>query len=151
MRTESDGASEEPGRDLPRNATVTDEGTNAHGDGLLQLDPPAIVPPDPERIDHLPASIPARFEDIRFLGRGGMGTVYRARDKQLTRDVAIKFVHGEHGTRFLREARAQARVAHEQVCKIYDVGLAEGRPYITMQLVEGDPLSSAGVSMTLEQ
>jgi len=102
-------------------------------------------------IDQIPPSILNRFDNLSFLGRGGMGTVYRGWDKQLSREVAIKFVHSRDAAGFLREARAQAQITHENVCKIYDVGLAEGQPYITMQLVRGVPLSSASKNMTLEE
>jgi len=99
----------------------------------------------------LPPSILDRFDDLHFLGRGGMGTVYRGFDKQLAREVAIKFVHGHDAAKFLREARAQARITHDNVCKIYDVGFADGQPYITMQLVRGDSLSVVSKEMTLEE
>ncbi|MDI3287470.1 serine/threonine-protein kinase [Polyangium sp. 15x6] len=104
-----------------------------------------------DEIRELPPSIWERFDDLSLLGRGGMGTVYRGWDKQLARDVALKFVHGHDAARFLREARAQARINHDNVCKIYDVGFADGQPYITMQLVRGEPLSSASREMTLEE
>lgn len=103
---------------------------------------------DPDRI---PPSILERFDDLQLLGRGGMGTVYRGLDKQLDREVAIKFVHGYDASKFLREARAQARIVHDNVCQIYDVGYADGHPYITMQLVRGQSLSTAARSMTTEE
>ena len=81
------------------------------------------------------------------LGAGGMGVVYRARDTRLERSVALKFV-GERGTaeagardRLLREARAASSLNHPHICHIYEVGEAEGRAYIAMELVEGRPLS----------
>jgi serine/threonine-protein kinase len=101
--------------------------------------------------DQIPPSIHERFDDLQFLGRGGMGTVYRGYDKRLTREVAIKFVHGHDALRFLREARAQAKITHDNVCKIYDVGLADGQPYITMQLVRGESLGVVCKEMTLEE
>lgn len=102
-------------------------------------------------IDHIPASIKERFEKLHFLGQGGMGSVYRGFDRQIEREVAIKFVHGGNANRFLREARAQARIEHDNVCKIYDVGVADGHPFIVMQLVRGDSLSAASKTMTLEE
>src|SRR5262245_60498585 len=65
-----------------------------------------------------------RYEFIRLLGRGGMGAVYQARDLKLGRVVALKFISGsdsEHVQRFQQEARAQARIDHPYVCKVFEV------------------------------
>ena len=81
------------------------------------------------------------------LGAGGMGVVYRARDTRLERSVALKFVGEQRaadaGARdhLLREARAASSLNHPHICHIYEVGEAEGRAYIAMELVEGRPLS----------
>ena len=79
------------------------------------------------------------------LGAGGMGVVYRARDTRLERSVALKFVGeqrtAEAGARLVREARAASSLNHPHICHIYEVGEAEGRAYIAMELVEGRPLS----------
>lgn len=75
-----------------------------------------------------------------------MGRVLRAFDEELQRDVAVKILRSddtEATARFLREARAQARVDHPNVAKVYEVGYREGRPCIVMQLVEGEPLDVA--------
>src|SRR5438046_1609398 len=79
-----------------------------------------------------------RYRALKLLGRGGMGTVYLARDDELGRLVALKVPHfttGEGSTvpeRFYREARAIAGLDHPNVCPIYDVGQFEGAPYLTM-------------------
>jgi serine/threonine-protein kinase len=94
-----------------------------------------------------------RYELVSFIGRGGMGTVYRARDPQLQRYVALKFLAGsdpERARKFIAEARAQARVEHEHVCKVYEVGTAQGVPYIAMQFIAGETLSTAGERMSIE-
>src|SRR5574342_579625 len=81
------------------------------------------------------------------LGAGGMGEVYRARDTRLERDVAIKVLPTESvndpaaRTRLLREARSAAGLNHPHICTIHEVGEAEGRAYIAMELIEGRPLS----------
>jgi serine/threonine-protein kinase len=80
------------------------------------------------------------------LGRGGMGTVYRAHDQTLNRDVAVKLMSDTHlsadgGTRLIREAQAIARLSHPNIVVVYDVGKFEGVPYIVMELVEGSPLN----------
>jgi serine/threonine-protein kinase len=95
-----------------------------------------------------------RYEFLGFLGQGGMGMVFRARDRRLGREVAIKFVRLEderHLQRFLVEARAQARVDHEHVCKVFEVGEVEGRVFITMQHIAGHSLEQAAPELSLEQ
>lgn len=134
----------------PRHQQQTLDASRKGGGAWAGLE---VIEPSTEAIEfeQIPPSILNRFDDLRFLGRGGMGTVYRGWDKQLSREVAIKFVHSRDAAGFLREARAQAQITHENVCKIYDVGFAEGQPYITMQLVRGRPLSAASKDMTLEE
>ncbi len=95
-----------------------------------------------------------RYEFLGFLGQGGMGMVFLARDRKLGREVAIKFVRLEderHLQRFLVEARAQARVDHEHVCKVFEVGEVEGRVFITMQHIAGSSLEQAAPTLSLEQ
>src|SRR5262247_4730297 len=95
-----------------------------------------------------------RYRDLRFLGAGGMANVYRAEDPVLGRTVALKLIRGGDpgmAERLLAEARAQARVEHEHVCRIYDAGEVEGRPYIAMQYVEGATLLSLAGTLGLEQ
>jgi len=80
------------------------------------------------------------------LGRGGMGTVYRAFDTILDIAVALKIPHrfheddGQSRETFLAEARALARLHHPHLCRIFDVGEIDGRHYISMALVDGEPL-----------
>lgn len=88
------------------------------------------------------------FEILRILGKGGMGTVYLARDQRLGRQVALKVLNtGEMAnedrrTRFLREARAAASIRHQNVATIYEVGEdPEGIPFIVMEYCEGETLS----------
>ncbi len=95
-----------------------------------------------------------RFQVRARLGEGGMGVVYRAYDSVLHRDVALKLLHtvrGELNERFLREARAQARVDHPNVCKVYDAGFLGDRSFIAMQLIEGETLFDAAPFLPLEQ
>ncbi len=95
-----------------------------------------------------------RYEIGELLGEGGMGEVYRATDPVLRRDVAVKFLHCEDPrliARFLQEARMQARLDHEHICKIYEAGELDGKPYIVMQLINGQTLAHAQNEMTLEQ
>ncbi len=95
-----------------------------------------------------------RYQPVRFLGQGGMGQVFLAYDPRLRRNVALKFVRDgapELAQRFLSEARAQARVHHERVCEMYEVGEVQGRAYIAMQFVEGQSLGHLAPALTLEQ
>ena len=73
------------------------------------------------------------YEILGPLGAGGMGVVYRARDKRLGRDVAIKVASDRFSDRFEREARAVAALNHPNICHLYDVG----PNYLVMELVEG--------------
>jgi serine/threonine protein kinase len=83
---------------------------------------------------------------VETLGSGGFGVVYRARQPQLDRDVAVKLdnrvLPGEERAKFLREARAAARLSgHPNVVNIYDAGITpDGRPYIVMELCPGGSL-----------
>ena len=95
-----------------------------------------------------------RYELHDLLGKGGMGAVYKARDRRLDRTVAIKFILGADPNltmRFLREARAQARIDHPNVCRVYEVGEVEGRAYIAIQFVDGEPLGKAAARMSLDE
>jgi len=87
------------------------------------------------------------FEIIALLGAGGMGEVYRARDQRLDREVALKLLPAGAITddtaraRLLDEARLASKLNHPHICTIHEVGESEGRPYIAMELVEGESLS----------
>lgn len=88
----------------------------------------------------------SRYEFERELGRGGMGVVYLARDKQLDRLVALKFLGAlvdtsdEYRQRFVREARTAAKITHPNIVSIYDISASEGKAYIAMEYVEGPAL-----------
>ena len=94
----------------------------------------------PERI--------GKYELLESLGSGGMATVYRGRDPDLQRDVAVKMLHPhlcsreESRLRFRREARAVARLKHPAILEVYEAGEEDGRPYIVSELVQGGSLDS---------
>lgn len=94
-----------------------------------------------------------RYRVERLLGSGGMGTVFLAFDPALSRRAALKFLHRNDASqteRFLREARSQARVDHPNVCRVYEVGEVDGRPYIAMQYLEGESLGSLRGTLSFE-
>lgn len=91
----------------------------------------------------------AGYEILGFVAKGGMGVVYKARDKVLGRTVALKlprpgYVESEQDKdRFLREARAAARLRHANICPLFEVRETDdGRPYICMAFVEGETLKT---------
>jgi serine/threonine protein kinase len=96
-----------------------------------------------------PLMMMGRYRIVRELGRGGMGTVYEAEDSQLRRRVALKVPtfdgsgdkQDQMRQRFLREARSAATVDHPNVCKIYDVGEQDGKPFVVMAFIDGKSLA----------
>jgi len=114
----------------------------------------------PGEQEHIPETLPGHVESgapearqvgrylIRErLGRGGMATVFKAYDPGIGRDLAIKFLHAtlcedeQYRGRFLREARAAGGLSHPNIVTVHDVGEIERRPYMAMELLDGEPLS----------
>lgn len=91
--------------------------------------------------------VAGRYDLVRPLGHGAMATVDLARDAELDRPVALKWLaenlarDEDLRRRFLREARLAARLAHPNVVRVFDVGEDEGRPFIAMEYVEGETLA----------
>ncbi|HEY7191740.1 MAG TPA: protein kinase [Vicinamibacterales bacterium] len=94
------------------------------------------------------AIIAGRYRLVALLGRGGMGEVYRADDLTLDQPVALKFLPAtvdDGDTRlgqFHNELRVARQVSHKNVCRLYDVGEANGRRFLTMEYVDGEDLGS---------
>ena len=106
----------------------------------------------PVSVSPFPVPSWTRYEFLELLGRGGMGAVYKGRDRRLGRIVALKFIHGDDPgqiQRFMQEARAQARLEHPNICQVFEVGTVDNRPYIAMQFVDGLPFDQASRAMTL--
>jgi serine/threonine protein kinase len=93
-----------------------------------------------------------KYEVVERIGQGGMGTVYRARDRELGRDVALKVIRlpemsPDVAARMLREARTLAQLEHPGIVPVHDVGtLADGRAFYAMKLVRGAPLDALPAS-----
>ena len=92
-------------------------------------------------------AVVGRYSIVGLLGRGGMGTVYRARDTRLDRDVALKFLYrhltkdDEAEERLVAEARAAAGLAHPNICVVHEIAeTTEGQSFIAMALCDGETL-----------
>jgi TolB-like protein/predicted Ser/Thr protein kinase len=87
-----------------------------------------------------------RYVELQLLGQGGMGAVYRGRDPELDRPVAIKvMLHAtpDFVARFRREAQSIAKLAHANIVQVYDFGVdGDGNPYFVMELIDGTPLDA---------
>lgn len=95
-----------------------------------------------------------RFEILDLAGAGGMGRVFRCHDRQLNRTVALKQLHSrdpEDEPRLLLEARFQGAIRHPNVVPVYDVGLLEDRPCITMAFIPGQDLWTLRESLSLRE
>jgi serine/threonine-protein kinase len=108
---------------------------------------PPELPASPPAPEASPSVLPGtRYRIERELGRGAMGVVYEAVHLDLGRRVALKVLDhecagGEGRGRFAREARAVAKVSHEGLVSLYELGFtAEGRPFYAMELVQGETL-----------
>ena len=94
------------------------------------------------------AIVADRYRIVALLGRGGMGEVYRAEDLRLSQSLAIKFLpevlsRDEAAlARFHSEVRVARQVSHPNVCRVFDIGDVDGAPFLTMEYVDGEDLSS---------
>lgn len=117
--------------------------------GLLE-GRPTVTHPVPAGQVHFPpgAVLAQRYRIVHFLGRGGMGAVFRADDLLLDQPVALKFLPAGATastsalSRFRNEVRTARQVSHSNVCRVYDIGEAEGLTYLSMEYVDGEDLAS---------
>jgi serine/threonine-protein kinase len=119
------------------------QGGGSDDDFLRALARAPAIPLPADEVD--PGRL-AQFRIVARIGRGGMGIVYRAEDEKLRRTVALKVLPSaftqdeERRRRFLREARSAAAITHPNIATVYDVGEADGRVFLAMELVEGETL-----------
>lgn len=104
------------------------------------------LPTMPPGLDLTPGQRVGRYEIERELGRGGMGVVYMARDLTLDRHVALKLLHARRDeaaqARLLREAQVMAKLAHQNVVPVFELGDWRGDLYLVMELVGGVTLET---------
>src|SRR5712691_402601 len=158
--------------DFDGGATFVDEQTGGEGETIAPATPrrtPSHPASPPHRSSRSPSSsagflsssdaigggrfapgqiIADRYRVVALAGRGGMGEVYRAEDLKLSQIVAIKFLPDmlskDAGAlaRFHSEVRIARQVSHPNVCRVFDIGDADGVPFLTMEYVDGEDLAS---------
>src|SRR5271157_2541258 len=146
----------------PEDATLPMAPVDLDADATVAMDPqatmatqgttwskPATWDPEAGSKPLQPGDILAqRYEILKLLGEGGMGAVYRARDAELDRMVALKVIRPELARneqilqRFKQELILARQVTHRNIIRIFDLGHAEGTRFITMEYIEGEDLSS---------
>ena len=109
---------------------------------------PVVSSSDAELRAHVERALSANYELDREIGRGGMGIVYKAKDKRLKRHVAVKLLppelafRGEIRSRFLKEAETAAQLSHPNIVPIYSVDERDGLVYFVMAFVDGENLGA---------
>ncbi len=95
-----------------------------------------------------------QYRNLRFVGEGGMGRIYKGFDGTLRRVVALKFLRrtdSQFITRFMHEAQLQAGLEHPNICRVYEVGEWQGQAYLAMQFIKGDTLEACAKALTLRE
>src|SRR5438105_638546 len=135
----------------PPESDPSDAPTIAHSSPLPFTPPAAVAPPSDSALGVMLLLLPGtllggRYSILRLLGQGGMGAVYKARDLELDRVIALKVIRPELASnpgilqRFKQELILARHVTHKNVIRIYDLGDADGLKFITMEYVDGEDL-----------
>jgi len=133
----------QPPAQRPSSTAIRKPGeATSHGQTARMTSPASASKADRNKIPEVEG-----YEMLGELGRGGMGVVYRARQKGLNRMVALKMVLNNAASeseldRFRLEARAVALVQHPGIVQVFDVGEHNGLPYFSLEFVEGGPLDN---------
>jgi hypothetical protein len=133
------------------NATLADgtlnEGPTPRGTSAWSVAvTPAAAAPYGQGEELVGTVLAERYEILQLLGQGGMGAVYKARDTELERFVALKLIRADLASnpeilrRFKQELILAREVTHRNVIRIFDLGQAKGFKFITMEFVEGPDL-----------
>lgn len=104
--------------------------------------------------NRLPLAGSDRYDFLELLGSGGMGRVFKVRDRRLDRDVALKALQYqdlETVRRFLREAKAMAQVRHPNICTLFEAGEIGGQPFLVMEYIEGKTLDRFDRDLPVER
>jgi len=115
---------------------------------IISVPDPVVSSSDAELRTHVERALSANYELDREIGRGGMGIVYKAKDKRLKRHVAVKLLppelafRGEIRSRFLKEAETAAQLSHPNIVPIYSVDERDGLVYFVMAFVDGENLGA---------
>ena len=134
----------------PKPAEKSTSNETISGRKTIDPNPHPFRPNSDEVQPELPAGtvFADRFEIVRMLGRGGMGAVYEARDRNLNDTVALKIIRPGRSTneaalkRLVEEGRTSRKLTHSNIIRVHDVSLHEGQPFIVMEKLEGQSLRS---------
>ena len=148
-----------PGERALGPTVTTPKAQDAAGGGEVRIVTDSVTP-DPPAPSHASSSdsidqarftpgtmLTERYRIVGLLGKGGMGEVYRADDLKLRQPVALKFLpkalsrDAHKLERFHHEVRVARQVSHPNVCRVYDIGEAQGQPFISMEYIDGEDLA----------
>jgi len=130
------------------------EGAEAHEETSI-IDSPSGY--DQDRLQAMKAEFSDRYEVLEALGHGGMGAIYKAKQKQPSRVVVLKvmlngkFASRRYRMRFEREAQAVARLKHPGIVSVYEYGEVNGQPYFTMEYVDGCSIKDYALRHNLDK